>query len=97
MDINMFELVDEEVFIENDYLQFPIMYDGIGGELRYSPDTDEFEIITYITDISDYELDDEERKELRQIIEEFSYEEYIYIFNEKNKGSNFLYNKVINL
>ena len=31
MDINMFELVDEEVFIENDYLQFPIMYDGIGG------------------------------------------------------------------
>ena len=76
MNINMFELVNEEVFIENDYLQFPIMYDGIGGELRYSPDTDEFEIITYITDISDYELDDEERKELRQIIEEFAYEEY---------------------
>ena len=79
MNFDMFELIDdEEVLLEdngNYYLQFAIIYDGIGGELKYYPQTDEFEITTYITDISDYDLDDEERKELRQIIEEYCYDE----------------------
>ena len=78
MDLNMFELIDNEDISlgENDYLQFPIMYDGIGGELRYSPKLDEFEVVTYITEISDYELNEEERRELRQMIEEYSYNEF---------------------
>ena len=78
MNLDMFELIENEEILlaSNDCLQFSIMYDGIGGELKYYPKTDEYEITTYITDISDYELDDEERKELRQIIEEFAYEEY---------------------
>ena len=78
MNLDMFELIENEELLlaSSNWLQFSIIYDGIGGELKYYPDTDEFEIITYITDISDYELDDEERRELRQIIEEFTYEEY---------------------
>ena len=78
MNLDMFELIENEEILlaSSNCLQFSIIYDGIGGELKYYPDTDEFEIITYITDISDYELDDEERRELRQIIEEFTYEEY---------------------
>ena len=78
MDLNMFELIDNEDILlgENEYLQFQIMYDGIGGELRYSPKLDEFEVVTYITEISDYELNEEERRELRQLIEEYSYNEF---------------------
>ena len=78
MDLNMFELIDnEDIFLgENEYLQFQIIYDGIGGELRYYPELDEFEVVTYITEISDYELNEEERRELRQMIEEHSYNEF---------------------
>lgn len=79
MVLEMFELInDEEILLgesNTNYLQFQIIYDGIGGELKYYPEKDEFELDTYITQISDYELDEEERKELRQMIEEYCYEE----------------------
>ena len=79
MNLDMFELIDdEEVLLEdngNYYLQFAIIYDGIGGELKYYPQTDEFEITTYITDISDYELNEENREELKQMIEDYCFNE----------------------
>ena len=80
MNLDMFELIENEEILlaSNDCLQFSIMYDGIGGELKYYPKTDEYEITTYITDISDYELNEENREELKQMIED-------YCFNELEK------------
>ena len=77
MNLEMFELVNNEEILleERDYLQFRIIYDGIGGDLRYYPERDEFELVTYITQISDYELDEEEHRELRQLIDEYCYDE----------------------
>ena len=79
MNFEKFELIDdEEVLLEdngNYYLQFAIIYAGIGGELKYYPKTDEYEITTYITDISDYELNEENREELKQMIEDYCFNE----------------------
>lgn len=77
MNLDMFELIENEEILlsSSDCLQFSIMYDGIGGELKYYPKTDEFEITTYITDISDYELNEENREELKQMIEDYCFNE----------------------
>ena len=77
MNLDMFELIENEEILlaSNDCLQFSIMYDGIGGELKYYPKTDEYEITTYITDISDYELNEENREELKQMIEDYCFNE----------------------
>ena len=61
--------------MESTFFKFSIMYDGIGGELKYYPKTDEYEITTYITDISDYELNEENREELKQMIEDYCFNE----------------------
>lgn len=77
MNLDMFELIENEEILlaSDDCLQFSIMYDGIGGELKYYPKTDEYEITTYITDISDYELNEENREELKQMIEDYCFNE----------------------
>ena len=77
MNLDMFELIENEEILlaSSDCLQFSIMYDGIGGELKYYPKTDEYEITTYITDISDYELNEENREELKQMIEDYCFNE----------------------
>lgn len=79
MNFDMFELINNEEILlgesESNCLQFSIIYDGIGGELKYYPETDEFEITTYITEISDYELDEEDRIKLKDIIEEYCFNE----------------------
>ena len=77
MNLDMFELIENEEILlsSDDCLQFSIMYDGIGGELKCYPKTDEYEITTYITDISDYELNEENREELKQMIEDYCFNE----------------------
>ena len=77
MNLDMFELIENEEILlsSSNCLQFSIIYDGIGGELKYYPKTDEYEITTYITDISDYELNEENREELKQMIEDYCFNE----------------------
>lgn len=73
--LEMLEVLQEQVRVENDKLVFGIELEEQQGELIY--DLQEIEIV--IPDgvnISDFEITDDERYEILNLLEEFSEEEY---------------------